>query len=55
MQTSKIVEFLPNWFLVRDPKNDSSIVFKGFLKSKDGLYKLCDLPRLDPRLTALIS
>jgi hypothetical protein len=43
-QTSNIVEFWPDRFFVKDLKNDRSIVTEGFLDSKDGLYKFCDLP-----------
>jgi hypothetical protein len=54
-QNGNIVDFWLNQFLVKDLKNDNSIVAKGFLDSKDGKYKCCDLPQPDLGLTTLIA
>jgi len=52
--TGKIVEYWPNQLFVKDVKNDRLIIVEGFLNSKGGLYKFCDLPRLDHGPTAFI-
>jgi hypothetical protein len=49
------VEFWPDQFFVKDLKNGKSILSRGFLDSKDGLYKFCDSTQPDSEPTALIS
>lgn len=43
-QTSKIVEFWPNCFFIKDIKKDRSIIVEGVLYPKDQLYKFHNLP-----------
>jgi hypothetical protein len=42
-KTSKIVEFWPYWFFVKDLKKGQFIFSKGFLDPKGIPYKFCDM------------
>lgn len=54
-QTSKIVYFLSDQFLVKDLNNDRLITTKGFLHAKDKLYKFHNLSRPFHDPTSLIA
>ena len=49
------MEFWSYQFFVKDVKKDRSIVTKGFLNSKDQLYKFCDLFQPLPEPITLLA